>query len=103
MGELGWRGGRTWIGLIAWVGLVAAAPASGQEVAVREVEGSLTYRERIALPPEAHAIVEVRGTDDDVVLAETRLRTEGRQVPIPFALKMPPDVAGTLRGGVFRG
>jgi heat shock protein HslJ/membrane-bound inhibitor of C-type lysozyme len=102
MGERGRRGNRTWIGLLLWVGLVAAAPAWGQETVVREVEGALTYRERIALPPEAHAIVEVRGSDDAVV-AETRLRTEGRQVPIPFTLAMPPGVAGTLRGGVFRG
>ncbi|NBB69695.1 MAG: META domain-containing protein [Alphaproteobacteria bacterium] len=88
------------LGVVAALGV--AAPAAAQEVATREVAGELVYRERIALPPEAHAIVEVRGADD-AVLAETRLETEGRQVPIPFALELPTGVAGTLRGGVFRG
>ena len=88
------------LGVVAALGV--AAPAAAQEVATREVAGELVYRERIALPPQAHAIVEVRGADD-AVLAETRLETEGRQVPIPFALELPTGVAGTLRGGVFRG
>ncbi len=91
---------RAWLGLVAAVGLVA--PAVAQETATREVAGELVYRERIALPPEAQAIVEVRGADD-AVLAVTRLETEGRQIPIPFALEMPAGVAGTLRGGLFRG
>jgi len=93
---------RAWGGVIAGVGLMVAASAPAQETSTREVAGAFVHRERIALPPAAQAIVEVRGADD-AVLAVTRLETEGRQVPIPFALEMPAGVAGTLRAGLFAG
>ena len=54
------------------------------------VSGSVTYRERIALPPTARIEVKL----DDVSLADAPSRTlasqrfgaEGRQVPFAFAL-----------------
>jgi putative lipoprotein len=63
-----------------------AAPGDQSEV----LRGSLTYRERVALPPDA--AVEVRLSDvsrQDAaaqVIAETTFATAGKQVPIPFEL-----------------
>ena len=98
---MGWRGPGG--AALAWA-LVALAPlaTAAQEKAMREVTGELVYSERIALPPEAHALVEVRGAGDEV-LAMTRVETNGRQAPVTFALEMPAGLAGTLRGGLFRG
>ena len=58
------------------------------------VTGTVAYRERMALPPDA--VVEVRLSDvsrQDVaapVIAETTILPEGRQVPIPFELRYDP-------------
>lgn len=88
--------------VMAFAVAALAAGSSAQEAAMRELAGELVYRERIALPPAAHALVEVRGADD-ALLAAARLETEGRQVPIPFTLEMPAGVAGTLRAALFQG
>jgi len=59
------------------------------------VTGSITYRERIALPSDA--VVEIWIADvspgmivAQVLLADTTVRAEGRQVPLPFELKFDP-------------
>lgn len=51
------------------------------------VSGSVTYRERIALPPNAivRIILESVGAPIEV-LAEQTIETQGKQVPIPFSL-----------------
>ena len=58
--------------------------------------GTVVYRERIALPPEAVVRVTLedvsRADAPAVVLAEQTIRPDGRQVPIPFALAF--DSAG---------
>jgi len=59
------------------------------------VRGIVTYRERMALPPDA--VVEVRLSDvsrQDIaapVIAETTVLPEGRQVPLPFELRYDPS------------
>lgn len=59
------------------------------------VTGSVTYRQRSALP--ANAIISVSLLDvsrQDVaaeVLASETIKTDGRQVPIPFTLTYDPD------------
>jgi putative lipoprotein len=69
----------------------SAAP-TGQEGLVR---GTVSYRERMALPPDA--IVDVWIADvsprivAQVLLAETTVPTGGRQVPIPFELRYDPS------------
>nr|WP_159102916.1 META domain-containing protein [Acetobacter persici] len=77
--------------LVAAVCGVSAAvfsPLSAQ-AATMTLRGSVTYRERMALPP---AVVEIRLRDasqtgeNAPVLARTSLRTT-RQVPVPFTLK----------------
>lgn len=58
------------------------------------VTGVVTYRQRIALPP--NAVVEVKLQDVSradaaaIVLDEQIIQTNGKQVPIPFTLKYDP-------------
>ena len=58
------------------------------------ISGSVSYRERMALPPDA--ILQVRLADvskQDVsatTIAETSISTAGQQVPIPFILTYDP-------------
>jgi len=65
-------------------------PETGAGTATSKVTGSITYRERIALPPTT--VVTVRLVDvsladaPSVLIAEQVIRTEGRQVPFEFAL-----------------
>jgi putative lipoprotein len=54
------------------------------------ISGSAAYRQRIALPPDATVIVTLedisRADAAAEKLAETRIATQGAQVPIPFTL-----------------
>lgn len=85
----------------AWLlaGLCAfAAPALAQP---REVTAALAYRERIALPPDAVAVLEVVAAGR--VAARAEVAAQGRQVPIPVTvtldpMRLPQDVAVSLRG-----
>ncbi len=58
------------------------------------VRGTVVYRERVALPPDA--VVEVWITDVSPlilavpVIAETTVLSEGRQVPLPYELRYDP-------------
>jgi putative lipoprotein len=75
----------------SWTGCALNPFSSGQESVV---EGTVTYRERIALPPLA--IVEVKLLDPSSkepseYVAATTVRTEGRQVPISFELPYDPN------------
>ncbi len=67
-----------------------AQPTGGDAVTV---SGNAAYRQRIALPPEAVLTVRLEAlAPTDVpaqLLAESRLPLEGRQVPIPFELRVP--------------
>lgn len=88
-------------------GAGAPAPEAGSIIS-----GTVTYRERMALPPDA--VVEVRLHDvsrqdaEAPLLAETVVRPEGRQVPLPFELRYDPAritprgayaVRATIRSG----
>jgi uncharacterized lipoprotein YbaY len=83
-------------GLAALLALVLAACVSldgKRSLEVLAIRGQLAQRERIALPPNALAIVELRegpgGTG--AVVAEQRIELKGRQSPIPFALDVPRE------------
>lgn len=58
------------------------------------VRGTVAYRERMALPPDA--VVEVWIVDVSplimaaAIIAETTVQPEGRQVPLPFELRHDP-------------
>ena len=75
-------------------------PATGTGTTTSKVTGSVTYRERIALPPSAVItvkLVDVSLADAPAVLiAEQVIATAGRQVPFEFALeydaaRIPPS------------
>lgn len=79
---------------------VKAAPAR------TAVTGSITYRERIALPPDAVVRVQIQDTSradaPAIVLGEQVIEAAGRQVPIPFAVtydaaQVTPNGRYTLR------
>lgn len=68
----------------------ATTPAAQDMVTVT---GEATYRERIALPPDAVMTVRIedvsRADAPAPVLAEESYPAEGRQVPLPFAVEVP--------------
>ena len=89
-----------------------AAPAPQPPAAMKSLNGTLTYRQRIAVPPDTEATVRLvdvsRADAPAAVIAEARFRTEGRQVPFPFRLEYDPAridsrmryaVSGELRAG----
>lgn len=75
--------------LLSAVGCSSARPSDPAALT-----GTVTYRERIALPPDA--VVTVRLLDvsladaPSVTLAEQAIRAEGRNVPIPYTLAYDP-------------
>ena len=87
--------------MAALLGLVLAGCATGgthvSQTADKGgvVRGTVAYRERIALPPDA--VVEVWITDVSpliliqALVAETTVHPEGRQVPLPFELRYDPS------------
>jgi len=79
-------------------------------VSIMTVKGTLTYRARIALPPNGIAVVEIRDLTrtDSPIVAELRRDLMGRQVPIPFELsveraRLEPGRAYRLRGAILSG
>lgn len=79
-----------------------AAPAVAETQQTRNVTGSLAYRERIALPPEAEIVLELRDDTGALIATESR-PTEGAQVPLPFALEAPAGPALSLRAALRTG
>lgn len=95
------------IGLIALMavsaGLGACIPRSSEGTAMEKpvakemltVTGSATYRERMALPADAVVIVRIEDISladaPSITLSEQRITPAGRQVPIPFSLKVQRD------------
>lgn len=65
-----------------------AAPRASEQTPSLSVQGALTYRAGIALPPETRAVVELKDTSlaDGRVVAEQRIDLQDKQVPIPFEL-----------------
>ena len=85
----------------------ATAPDNESKLVIR---GALSYRERMALPPGARAIVEIRegSIEDGPVIAERRMNLDGKQVPLAFEMDVPRASfsAGKTyhaRGAVFAG
>jgi heat shock protein HslJ len=82
--------------------LGAASLARAEEEQMREITGTLSYLQRIALPPGAEVRVEARGLRD-VVLGESAFVTAGEQVPLAFALSVPASVPVRLTATVLTG
>ncbi|GAA4384852.1 YbaY family lipoprotein [Hymenobacter koreensis] len=75
---------------------VTEAPtAASSQSAMAEVAGTLTYRERIALPDDAVIeveLVDMSGGDAQVrVLAQQRWQAAGKQVPFAYRIAYHPD------------
>lgn len=73
-------------------GAVLATPESRQAEPLL-IKGALIYRERIALPPQSRARLELRegATGDGAIVAEQSIELGGRQVPLPFELAVGRD------------
>jgi heat shock protein HslJ len=95
MGECG----RLVRGLAATVMVIALAGAAVAQDGIRMIDGSLTYRERIALPPDALAVIEARDGRGRL-LGEATLGTRGAQVPVPFQIGVPDGVEAELRAAL---
>lgn len=80
--------------------LLAASGIAQGEDGMRTLTGELFYRQRIALTPDSVAVVEFRD-EQGRVRADSHFATEGRQVPLPFALQVPVDTGGQLRGAIW--
>ena len=98
--------------LMAALAACTAPTVAPQPPAMKTLNGTLSYRLRIAIPPETEATVRLvdvsRADAPATVIAETRFKTEGRQVPLPFRLEYDPSridqrlryaVSGELRAG----
>lgn len=84
--------------LIACLLALASTPGAAEDM--RTLAGSVTYRERVTLPPGAELVVAVTAPDG-TPLAETRGATGQAQVPLQFALQVPAgrdlDLQAALR------
>ena len=99
------------VAALAMAGVAAAGKAfpDGEEPMLT-ITGELTYLQRIALPNDAVAIVELKpsdAADGESVTAETRLPLNGAQVPVAFELDveraLDPAKTYMLRGGILVG
>lgn len=76
------------------------APSREGKTVLTLLEGIATYRERIALPPDAVLIVTIQDVSladaPASVIARVRLPTNGRQVPLPYAVEY--DASRILAG-----
>ncbi len=72
---------------------IASSSASGTAGAT--LTGTVTYRERIALPPDARLTVRLldvsRADAPSATLAQQTTEAAGRQVPLPFSLSYDPS------------
>ena len=73
----------------------SASAGGGSEPASGVVSGTVIYLQRIALPPDATLVVQLRDTSRmDVaapLIGETRVDSPG-QVPIPFEIRYDPKI-----------
>lgn len=72
------------------------APRGGSQTAT--ISGTMTYRERISLPPNAVATVRLLDASGTAIV-QTTVETDGRQVPIPFSLGY--DASGLMAGSGY--
>lgn len=73
-----------------------SGPSKAANMEKNKIEGNVTYRERIAMPPDAKIMVTLyeNGKDGMQVIEERRFPAENRNVPIPFKLEHPKPSAG---------
>jgi putative lipoprotein len=83
--------GKLYMDLFADSGTLRFGAAAGATVT-----GTVTYRQRIALPEDAIVTVQIQDTSradaPAEVIGEQIIETNGRQVPIPYSVSYDPDV-----------
>jgi copper homeostasis protein (lipoprotein) len=89
--------------LFALAGILVPAQALAQ-TSPNEVVGTVAYLQRSALPPDAVVIVRLEDVSlpdaPAKLIAETKIETAGKQVPIPFRIAYSPaDVVPSHRYG----
>ena len=71
-----------------------AACATAPQPATVTLNGTALYRERIALPADSRLIVTISDVSlmdaPSVTIAQTEMKTEGKQVPLAFSLTYDP-------------
>jgi uncharacterized lipoprotein YbaY/uncharacterized membrane protein len=69
------------------------------------IDGALSYRERVALPPDTLVVVELReaAAFGGRIVAERHFAADGRQVPLPFVLELARGRIAADRDYVVRG
>jgi len=71
-----------------------AGPVMPAPQPLTKLTGTVTYRERVALPPEARLTVRISDVSladaAAPVIAEVEMATEGKQVPLAFTLDYDP-------------
>lgn len=76
--------------LLACTSVTGPSQSTPQALQPVRVTGTITWRERMAVPPDAEVIVRLQDVSrmdaPAVVLAEQRFKTGGRQPPYPFEL-----------------
>ncbi|NEQ47755.1 MAG: hypothetical protein F6K00_31185 [Leptolyngbya sp. SIOISBB] len=76
----------------AW--LLGAVRIACESQAASAITGTVTYRERIALPPDATVVVTLedvsRADTHSTVIAGDIIHTSGQQVPIPYSVTYDP-------------
>jgi putative lipoprotein len=81
------------VGWLAACSTTSAVPAGGG-ASVTKVTGTVTYRERIALPPDAVIKVQLvdvsRADAPAIVLGERITHSAGKQVPFSFEIQFDP-------------
>jgi putative lipoprotein len=78
--------------LVLLLGSITLAACGGSSK--ESVTGTVTYLQRIALPPDAVVIVRIEDVSkadaSAKVIGEQVIQTDGAQVPIPFAVSYDP-------------
>jgi putative lipoprotein len=91
------------VSLLIILAMSSAALAHDDDAAFGTVSGTISYRQRIALPPDAEVVVELSDVSRmDVpatVIASQRIIANGRQVPIPFSLTY--DTVSITENGTY--
>ncbi|MGX0976950.1 heat shock protein HslJ/uncharacterized lipoprotein YbaY [Roseovarius sp. MBR-51] len=80
--------------LASFLTFLSAVVAQAQDE-TRTVSGGLGYLQRIALPPNARAVVVAEGRFG-TMLGEVTIDADGKQVPLPFEMTVPADLSGRL-------
>ena len=87
-----------WLALFAALILTGCSETAGLRLApVSAVSGTVSYKERMALPPDAELVVLLyqQTADGRLRVAEYRTPTAGRNVPLPFRVVVSPEYTAT--------